>query len=74
MAKRKMTKGQTTIYNTLHRISKTEQHETILKTGGELLLCGRVGSSRSTIVKIEYSPVISGAGKKTWGTEELKVD
>jgi hypothetical protein len=35
-----------------------------LKSGGELLLSGRVGSSCSTIIKIEYSPVISGAGKK----------
>jgi hypothetical protein len=35
MAKRKRTKGQTTIYKTLHRKLKIEQHEPT-KTGVEL--------------------------------------
>jgi len=33
MAKRKMTKGQTTIYKTLHRKQEIEQHEPPLKQG-----------------------------------------
>jgi hypothetical protein len=42
MAKRKKTKGQTTIYKTLHRKLKIEQHRTSLKTGVELMCSGRM--------------------------------
>ena len=47
MANRKNTKGQTTIYKTLNRKLKIEQHE--LKTGGELVFSRRVISFYSTI-------------------------
>ena len=33
MAKRKKTKGQTTIYKTLHREQQIEQNELLLNTG-----------------------------------------
>jgi len=44
MAKRKRTKGQTTIYKTLHRKLTIEHHE----PGGEPRCSGRVSSSCST--------------------------
>jgi hypothetical protein len=47
MAKRKRTKGQTTIYKTLHRKQKIEQRKPI-KTWGELMCSGSVSSSCST--------------------------
>ena len=47
MAKRKGTKGQATIYKTLHRKQKIEQHEPS-KTRDELMCSGRAGSSCST--------------------------
>ena len=43
MAKIKRTKGQTTIYKTLHRKLKIATR-TLLKTGGEFMCCGRVSS------------------------------
>jgi len=43
MAKRKSTKGQTTIYKTKDQVTQTP-----LKTGGELRCSGRVSSSYST--------------------------
>jgi len=48
MAKRKRTKGQTTIYKTLHRKTKYRPTRTPRKTGGELMCSGRVISSSST--------------------------
>ena len=47
MAKRKSTKGQTTIQNTYTK-TKDRVTRTPLKTGGELRCSGRVGSSCST--------------------------
>jgi hypothetical protein len=40
--------AQTTIYKTLRRKQKIEQHETPLKTGDELRCSGRFSSSYST--------------------------
>ena len=37
MAEAKRTKGQTTIYKTLHRKLKIDQHEPNSKPGGELM-------------------------------------
>jgi hypothetical protein len=48
MDKGERTKGQTTIYKTLHRKTKTRVTRTPLKTGGELMFSGRVNSSCST--------------------------
>jgi hypothetical protein len=47
MAKRKETEGQITIYKTLHRKQKIEQHEFRSKTWDELSCTGRVSSSCS---------------------------
>jgi hypothetical protein len=49
MAKRKSTKGQETIYKTLHRNLKI--NITPLKTGDEVGCFGRISSSRVTLVK-----------------------
>jgi hypothetical protein len=50
-AKWKRAKGQTTIYKTLHRKLKIEQHEHEQNTEGELRWPGTVSSSCSTSVK-----------------------
>jgi len=59
---RKMTKGQTTVYKTLHRKLKIEQREPI-KYRGELRCSGRISSSCSTSdtcrVTLVKNPVIS---------------
>ena len=47
MAKRKSTKGQTTIYKPTHK-TKDRVTQTLRKTGGELRCSGRVSSSCST--------------------------
>jgi hypothetical protein len=64
MAERKKTKGQTTIYKTLHRKINIEQHEPHQKSGGELRCSGRVNSSCSTngtrrVTLVTNHPVIS---------------
>ncbi len=48
MAKRKSTKGPSTIYKTYIYISKDRVTRTPLKTGGDLICSGMVSSSRST--------------------------
>ena len=62
MAKRKSTKGQTTIYKDTYK-TKDRVTRTPLKTGGELRSSGRVGSSCSTSgtrrINLDTNPVIS---------------
>ena len=62
MAKRKSTKGQTTIYKTYIK-NKDRVTRAPIKTGGELRCSGRVGSSCSTSgirrVNLVTNPVIS---------------
>jgi hypothetical protein len=62
MAKRKSTKGQTTIYKTTHKTTDRVTR-TPLKTGGELRCSERVSSSCSTsgtrLVNLVANPVIS---------------
>jgi len=55
MTKWKMTKGQTTIYKTLHRKLKIDQHDP-LKAGSELM-CSTMGCVRhvSDVLMIVYS-------------------
>jgi hypothetical protein len=69
MAKRKMTKEQTTICKTLHRKLKIATR-TPLKTWVELMCSGRVGSSCSTSgtrsVTLVTNPVISHERGKDW--------
>ena len=64
MAKRKNSKGQTTIYKYTYE-TKDRITRAPLKTGGELMCSGRVGSSCSTgdtrRVNLVTSPVISVA-------------
>ena len=48
MAKRKSTKGQTTIYTTYTYLTKARVTRTPLKTGGELMCAGRISSPCST--------------------------
>jgi hypothetical protein len=63
MAKRKSTKGQTTINKTKDRVTRTP-----LKTGGELMCSGRVSNSCSTSdtsrVYLAKNPVISHEREK----------
>ena len=56
MAKRKGTKGQTTIYKTYK--AKYRVTRTLLKTGGELRCSGRVGSYCSTFLTIKGTILI----------------
>jgi hypothetical protein len=63
MAKRKSTKGQTTIYTNHTHKTKDRVTRTPLKTGGELRCSGRISSSCSTRgtrrVNLITNPVIS---------------
>jgi hypothetical protein len=70
MAKRKSTKGQTTINKTYIYKTKDRVTRTPLKTGGEFRCSGRVSSSCSTsdtrLVKIVTNPVISHERGQDW--------
>ena len=74
MAKRKSTKGQTTIYKTYNK-TKDRVTRTPLKSRGELWCSGRVSSSCSTSgtrrINLVTNPVISREwGKKIYHSEE----
>jgi hypothetical protein len=55
MDNRKSTKGQTTIYKTLHRKLTIRKKRTPLKPEGELRCSGRVGSSDPCVVPVVLS-------------------
>ena len=61
MDKRKSTKGQTTIYKTKDRVTRTP-----LKNGGELRCSGRVGGSISGTrrVNLVTNPVINQSAER----------
>ena len=71
MAKRKSTKGHTTIYKNIHIKLKDRVTQIPLQTGDELRCSGRVGSSSSTsdtrCVNLVTNPVISHERGKDQG-------
>ena len=64
IAKRKSTKGQTTIYKTKDRVTRTP-----LKTGGELRCSGRVSSSCSTCGTRRVNLVRNLVISREWGKD-----
>jgi hypothetical protein len=57
MAKRKRTKGQTMIYNALHRKLGIELHETYRCSGSVSSSCSSSGTRCGTVVRHEYNPI-----------------